>query len=493
MAIFTVKDANNKDFTVDTNNIFNINGDITDSTNGNISDSMRKNRLLHVHDVEYFNSNGETIDSQQIIRDYESGDTNILGLDVEMEATHSGDNHNYCIYYEDSMENDCESFINPFQKPVLKNHNSYDGEPLGRCQKVWSGPSELTSDRSAIHIKARITDKDSYVKFLDGRYKTVSISGTMGTVTCNICGKTILKDGKFNFCGHWRGETYKDKVCYWGAKDIEYHEVSTVNTPADDYAQIMKVTVLTDKDEKNKDSKEENQMDGNNTTANATTTVNDNIAEQMKNSVNDIIDQLLNSSKPVVEDNTQQQKNQTTNTTNTTEDSQAQKDPNKTEDSVNVEEVLKTLEDTKQELESVKSELQTLKDSLNTKEEELKSIKEECDSYKEKCLALASANKELTVDSIISKENLDEDKIEDRKNELLQLSMKELDALKSQPIVPKQREMAHVDNPTLGVEQKDARDNNSTNNTDVHNTADTIAKNKTVDDFAMEIVGKLYK
>ena len=59
----------------------------------------------------------------------------------------------------------------------------------------------------------------------------------MGTVTCNICGKTILKDGKFRFCGHMRGETYKDQICYWGAKDIEYHEVSVVNNPADDFVR----------------------------------------------------------------------------------------------------------------------------------------------------------------------------------------------------------------------------------------------------------------
>ena len=76
--------------------------------------------------------------------------------------------------------------------------------------------------------------------------------------------------GKFKFCGHWRGETYKDQICYWGAKDIEYHEVSTVNNPADDYAQIMKVTVVTDSDDK-KDSKEDTTMAGTNTDSNKTT------------------------------------------------------------------------------------------------------------------------------------------------------------------------------------------------------------------------------
>ena len=251
MADLQVKDANGKEFTVNVSKICDINGDLgSDGGTASITDGRNKNRVAKVHDVEYVDQNGQAIDAMQLLMDMKSGKTNVVALDVEMEATHSGKNHNYCIYYEDSMEKDAESFVNPFKKPMLKNHNDYSGEPLGRITQSWHGPSELTDERSAIHLKARVTDQDAIPKFLDGRYGTVSIGGTMGTVTCNVCGKTILKDGKFNFCGHWRGESYKDQVCYWGARDIEYHEVSTVNNPADDYAQIMKVTVVTDSDER---------------------------------------------------------------------------------------------------------------------------------------------------------------------------------------------------------------------------------------------------
>ena len=285
--IFEVKDINGKSFSIDLNKIHDINGDMGNSSAASISDNQ-KNRVRKVHDIEYCDQEGQAIDSLQLLSDMASGKKNIVALDVEMEATHSGRNHNYCIYYEDSMETDAESFVNPFKKPVLKNHDTYS-EPMGRILQAWTGQSVLTEDRSAINLKARITDQESIPKFLDGRYGTVSIGGTMGTVTCNICGKNILKDGKFKFCGHWKGETYKDEICYWGAKDIEYHEVSTVNNPADDYAQIMKVTVVTDNNKDNQDKKEESNMSDELKKENTTDTK----AADVKTAISDMIDKLL--------------------------------------------------------------------------------------------------------------------------------------------------------------------------------------------------------
>ena len=160
-----ITDANGKNFSVNVSKICDINGDLGEKESASITDN-KKNRVLKVHDVEYVDQNGNTIDSMQLLKDMSSNKTSVLALDVEMEATHSGKNHNYCIYYEDSMEKDDESFVNPFKKPVLKNHNSYDGEPLGRILQSWHGPSALTDERSAIHLKARITDRDSIPKFL---------------------------------------------------------------------------------------------------------------------------------------------------------------------------------------------------------------------------------------------------------------------------------------------------------------------------------------
>ena len=457
-----IEDANGKKFSIDVSKICDINGDLGDKASASVTDS-KKNRVQQVHDIEYVDQNGEAIDSLQLLKDMASGKTQVLALDVEMEATHSGKNHNYCIYYEDSMEKDAESFVNPFKKPMLKNHNDCSGEPLGRINQSWFGPSELTDERSAIHLKARVTDQDAIPKFLDGRYSTVSIGGTMGTVTCNVCGKTILKDGKFKFCGHWRGETYKDQMCYWGAKDIEYHEVSTVNNPADDYAQIMKVTVVTDSDDK-KDSKEDTTMAGTNTDSNKTTN-----AEDAKKSVCDIIDQLLNKStdsSTTPEDNKdgEQKDNTATDGADTATDSQSE----------DVDKIKKDLEDAQAKIASLETELADSKS------------------------ALEKANKELVADSIMSKEELKDDTAKDtRKKELMAMSMKDLNKLMEESTAKDSKEQprtpAQVTNPTLA---------NPENNKDSNGSADTDKKTadskktdtkSTVDDFAKDIVGKLFK
>ena len=480
-----VTDANGKNFSVDVSKICDINGDLGENSSASITDGI-KNRVQKVHDVEYVDQNGQVIDSMQLLKDMASGKTQVLALDVEMEATHSGKNHNYCIYYEDSMEKDAESFVNPFKKPVLKNHNDYSGEPLGRITQSWHGPSQLTDERSAIHLKARITDQDAIPKFLDGRYGTVSIGGTMGTVTCNVCGKTILKDGKFKFCGHWRGETYKDQICYWGAKDIEYHEVSTVNNPADDFAQIMKVTVVTDSDSK-KDNKEENTMAGTNTDAKN--------AESVKKSVCDMIDQLLGNASATDSVEPKAPENNDGNPDNATQDGKnPETDPQVTDSNEELEQVKQQLADATAKCESLESELSETKDTLEKVKEELTAAQTEASDMKEKCLTLATANKELVADSIIVKEltagSLTEENKDSRKEELVAMSMKELNELQKDSADSKtQRTPAQVASP---VKVDDNNDSNGSADANKQKTTDSNAK-KTVDDFANDIVGKLFK
>ena len=482
-----VTDANGKNFSVDMSKICDINGDLGEKASASITDST-KNRVHKVHDVEFVNQNGEAIDSMQLLKDMASGKTQVLALDVEMEATHSGKNHNYCVYYEDSMEKDAESFVNPFKKPMLKNHNDYSGEPLGRITQSWFGPSALTDERSAIHLKARVTDQDAIPKFLDGRYGTVSIGGTMGTVTCNVCGKTILKDGKFKFCGHWRGESYKDQVCYWGAKDIEYHEVSTVNNPADDFAQIMKVTVVTDSDNK-KDSKEDNTMAGTNT---------DNKANEVKKTVCDMIDQLLgnatvsdSSATPDENNNGAGEDANAANDANQNDTAQVS-DANNNNDEV--EQLKQQLADANEKASNLENELNETKDALAKAKEDLESVQTEVNDMKDKCIALATANKELVADGIIAKElaggKVTEETKDARKEELMAKSMKELAELQKDSVEEKTpRTPAQVASPVK------VDDNNGDNgNADVNKvTTDNNVAKKTVDDFANVIVGKLFK
>jgi len=495
--IMQVKDVNGKTFDVNISKICDINGDNEGSTS--IKDATMKNRINFQHDIKIVNSNGETIDSNKLLQDASEGKVNIVALDVDMEATHSGKNHNHCIYYEDSMEKDCESFMNPFHKPVLKNHDDYS-EPLGRIIQSYAGPSELTDERSAILLKARVTDKDAIPKFLDKRYGTVSIGGSMGTVTCNICGKTILKDGKFHFCGHWRGETYKDQVCYWGARDIEYHEVSIVNNPADDFAQIMKVTVLTDKDTQN-DYKEDNSMGGSDST---------------ETNVDDIIDQALgtptvenndSSVTPPVENQSQEstetsdssnEAGQTTDSGNAPENQVADGTENSAEDNQNepeekdakIAKLEQELADAKAKIETLETEAIDAQSQIETLTKTAEDARNEANNFKQRCVALATANKEAVVDGIVSKETFDnEDSKAERVKDLMMKSMKELKQISSDAKQNNvQRTMASVQSPCLAVEDES---NDSTKATDTDTKTDN--QKMTVEDAAQEVIKRLFK
>lgn len=500
MAITQVKDFNGKDFSFDVSKVCDINGD-TGAENSSITDSKRS-RVIATHDVTYVNQSGETIDSTKLLKDVASGKTNIVALDVDVEATHSGKNHNYCVYYEDSMEKDVESFLNPFSKPMLKNHNDYS-EPLGRVKQSWHGPSQLTDERSAIHLKSRVTDKDAIPKFLDGRYSTVSIGGSMGTVTCNICGKTILKDGKFKFCGHWRGETYKDQVCYWGARDIDYNEVSVVNNPADDFAQVVKVTVITDEDkEQNSDSqqKENDSKKGvggmdtqNQTTSNQT---------DSRDKLISMIDELLGTKDSVTE---VVKPNETvpTATEPTTEDGE-NKD-------------VKTVEDVQKELDTAQATITDLQQKLEASEAKLADAEkakteavQDATTMKDQCIGLALANKKLIADKVVeletSKGKLEDAKIQERTDALVAMSMRELnsalDAIKSETSVAvdsTRQPATQVQNPTLAnTDEKNAEVLDSNGQTVVKDGKDkkrTEDSNKksSIEDYTQSIVNRISK
>lgn len=505
MAVIQIKDANNKEFSVDDTKIFDFNGDMGEGESRNINDSL-KNRVHVQNDVQYVNSKGEVIDANQLLRDSASGKVNIIALDVETEATHSGKNHNYCIYYEDSMEKDAESFVNPFNKPMLKNHNSYS-EPLGRIKQSWFGPSKLTDERSAIHLKTRVTDKDAIEKFLDGRYGTVSIGGSMGTVTCNICGKTILKDGKFKFCGHWRGETYKDQVCYWEARDIEYHEVSTVNNPADDFAQVVKVTVITDEDkEENNDNNKEGVGDMGATQNQSSQSSND-----QRNKLVAMIDELLGNPTSKTTDSTA--------TPSTTENQDNNNTDNSTTTDGNKDDVTKQLEDANQKIADLEKQLadtNKAKEEVETKLADAEKEKEEAiqDSIamKDQCIELALANKKIIADQIveleISQKKLEDSKSSERHKELISQSMKDLqatlDSIKKNETstTDSQRQPATVQNPTLANagEQNstvtDANGNPIGSKTEDSNSKANVEdsnKKKSVDDYANDIIKKISK
>ena len=495
MAVMNVQDMNGKDFSFDSDKIFQLNGDLTDST-GNIITDGKRQRVLTVHDVQCVDSQGNILDATQIVNDMKSGKSKVLAIDVEAESTHSGKNHNYCIYYEDSMEKDAESFVNPFRKPMLKNHDD-ESEPLGRITKSWSGPSNLTDERTAIHTVTRVTDSDAIEKFLDGRYQTLSIGGKMGTVTCNICGKTILKDGKFKFCGHWKGETYKDQVCYWSVKDIDYNEHSVVNNPADDFAQVMKITVLTDKDKKEEGVGD--NMDGMN---NPTNTQDSTATQTPAPAVSDSVDkreQLLSLIDAMIAES---------KTSTEAKDAQGEQNPDTPQapeaanDGVDTP-AEKTVEDYKKELDEANQKIADMEAQLveaNQKVADAETAKEQAvqdaTNMKQQCVQLAEETKSLMADSIIALEKVEDSKVEERKAELVAMSMKDLQATKdsiqteasAQPRVP-----AKAQNPTKpnANEKGSVVVDSQGNPVEKTKKVEDSNKKSSVQDYADEIIKKL--
>lgn len=319
----------------------------------------------------------------------------IVALDVLIEVTHSGMNANDVVYYSDSMEKDAASFISPYAKPFIKNHDSYS-EPLGRVTSAYFGASDLV-ERDTINAVFRVTDEDAIPKFLDKRYQTVSIGGHPSKITCDICGKDILKDGVFKFCGHWKGETYANKKATWSMRDIAYNEVSVVNNPADKWAQVKRITVIKADEKKNEDSKV-----GDAEVKNASkiiedankTLVDDILSDATKEGVKPVEDTQAEPETPAVEDNKEAEP--------VVEDTQEEPEVVKT-----VEDCEKTIRELTDSVTALTEEKETLTatiDSMKTEQIEVsdKLVTAEAESKvaRDQSLRLAMKYKALLVDSI---------------------------------------------------------------------------------------------
>lgn len=263
--ILTITDDNGKTFNTTINDIVDV-SKFSSKDISTIGDD-EKQRLLNFKPT-ITDSEGVELTDSDLLGSVKSGEA--IALDVTFEATHSGENLNHAVYTSKGLENDTQTWMYPFAKPLIKNHNMYE-EPIGRTIDAYFGPSDLVQNRDTINVTYRVSDADAMVKFADGRYKTMSIGARSGYIRCNICGKDILKDGKFKFCGHWKGDMYTDKKATWTVENMTFREGSIVNAPADVYAQVKTIKVVKKEGAKvsnptnNNDNKENddilNQMD----------------------------------------------------------------------------------------------------------------------------------------------------------------------------------------------------------------------------------------
>lgn len=428
METFNVVDANGKEFSFTLDQLTDMDSGIFNNSH-NVFDSEKIKKAT----IEIVDSEGNAFDITSLTDEETKG---IKAIDVTYEATHSGDNRNYAIYHSDSMEKDAATWISPYPKPFIKNHD-IESEPMGRVVDFNFSQSEFNSERDTINVTWRITDQEAIPKFLDGRYHTMSIGAKVGHLKCNICGKDILKDGKVKFCGHWKGETYGTQKALWHARDLEYREGSVVNAPADDWAQIKKITVL--KDEPKKDSNDEE--------------IDENLLNDMDNLINDSISDEQIIEEPI-KDNSQDetQIEETTDSEVVTEEV-VDKDKEISKLRATLDSMNEIISDKELEMNSLKDTIKELEDSIKEVNSCNDSLKEDITNLTKQSIKLAKMNKTLMADKIVDCEYINkqiEDK-ETRLEELMKLSSKELNdmynSLDFNEIV--QRTISTVTNPGL--------------------------------------------
>lgn len=347
----------------------------------------------------------ETIDFD--IKDVASKDVTIVSesanpkekptkITTIVEAIHSGLTRNYTFYPAQHLEKSVDSWITPYSKPVIKNHDIYE-EPLGRVKSAEFKQSQIAHDKHTIQLSLEITDPETIQKVMDGRYQTLSIGGTTSSAICSICGKDLVKEG---YCGHMKGRVYDGKKAHWIIGEMSFDEISFVNVPADSNAQVI-MPHLQDPEDHPKDPprdpkdrpKESNSSEGGDEMP-----TGENV-DQHSEDILDQIDSLRESASDEdpeqqtegSEDPTTQEENtDETNTDETDPEQQAEGDENSEDNSDDVslekqveqlsEEVTRLKDEAKDNLDQItllSTERDTLQEQADEAQKEIDQLKEE--------------------------------------------------------------------------------------------------------------------
>lgn len=162
-------------------------------------------------------------------------------LIVTIDATHGGyRNQNKRFYTKEGMLKSYKSFITPFGKPGIYEHDN-STIPVGRAigsefidTAVDDG--SIDTPKCKIRLKASISDPTAIDALLTHRLLTVSVGSTPITPPlCNICNAAYAKDmfGYYPSCEHVVGQIYDGKECFTLIGEVGYNEFSFANAPAD--------------------------------------------------------------------------------------------------------------------------------------------------------------------------------------------------------------------------------------------------------------------
>lgn len=165
--------------------------------------------------------------------DFSEEYTSNHGLIIEVAAIHEGLTANYNNYSADELEKALESWVEPYPKPIILNHD-LSTEPIGR---VIAAKMDKEQDGSSfVRLQIAITDPVAAEKVMDKRYLTGSVGGRASKAVCSISGEDLAQEtdsGRPRMPKFKRGKVYKGKLAYIDMQDISFKEYSFVNQPAD--------------------------------------------------------------------------------------------------------------------------------------------------------------------------------------------------------------------------------------------------------------------
>lgn len=149
---------------------------------------------------------------------------------VVIDAICAGMTANYHNFLPSALSAAAASYYTPYHKPLIKNHDSYSAEPMGRIFDAKYLP-----ETHVVRVWAYVQDEDAIQKIKDGRYQTVSIGCMAADARCSICGHDYFAGE----CMHWAGGTYDEGLCMVNIYECEFSELSFVNVPACDTAGVV--------------------------------------------------------------------------------------------------------------------------------------------------------------------------------------------------------------------------------------------------------------
>src|SRR5689334_16559726 len=90
------------------------------------------------------------------------------GLVVEVAAIHAGLTANYNHYSDAELQRSLDSWVSPYPKPIILNHDIQNSEPVGRVMAAKMDHEEDGS--SFVRLQVAVTDPAAIEKILDQRY-----------------------------------------------------------------------------------------------------------------------------------------------------------------------------------------------------------------------------------------------------------------------------------------------------------------------------------